>query len=342
MVTPLRQELREIAETATPPDQDALGGDLTAALAVLYNEKSPTRPLDIEERPGGLVYLRPDLPTVIVPDIHARVDLVLSVLSLSLLPWGVPGALIDALSDESAQLLFLGDYVHAEARAARRWLIAFEEFQDDYSRHSAIDQEMAESLAVVRLIALLKSRFPPLVHCLKGNHENIANEHRDGNIPFGKFAYEGAMVAEYMRRFYPSVFDLLYDFEKALPLVAVGPGFTAGHAEPARFFGKEEIINHRRDPEVVAGLTWTANDAAASGSVAEMLTALLPERAAHTALYFGGHRPIKGLYNLRAEGRYVQLHNPDRFVAAVIPTERSFELDGDIIEVPQSRAVVDG
>ncbi len=338
----LRRGLYEIAGAGGLPDSAALRSDLEAGLDVLRSEGPPRRPLDAANRPGGLVYLREDLPTVIVPDVHARVDLVLSVLELDLGPWGLDEELLSALQGKRAQLLFLGDYVHAEARAATRWLEAFEEFQDSYQEHASMDAEMTESLTVLRLMARLRHALPEVVHCLKGNHENIANEYRDGNIPFGKFAYEGAMVADYMRRFYPSVFDTVYEFEKALPLVAVGAGFLAGHSEPARPFTKEEIINYRSDGEVVAGLTWTANDAAAPGSVEGMLDTLLQPATRNRSLYFGGHRPISGLYNLRAEGRYVQLHNPERYLAAVVPADRPFELENDVVEIPSTEVAAHG
>lgn len=338
----IRRGLYEIAGDGGLPDSAALQSDLEAGLEILRSEGPPRRPQDDGGRPGGLIYLRPDVPTVIVPDVHARVGLVLSVLDLSLAPWGLGGTLLPALYAKEAQLLFLGDYVHAESRAAGRWLRAFEEFQDSYAEHEAMDAEMAESLTVLRLVGRLRNALPEMVHCLKGNHENVANEHRDGNIPFGKFAYEGAMVADYMRRFFPSAFETVYEFEKALPLLAVGARFLAGHAEPARVYAKEEIINHRFDGEVVAGLTWTANDAAAPGSVEGMLSTLLPPAAGDRSLYFGGHRPINDLYNLRAEGRYVQLHNPERFVAAVVPADRPFDLDHDVVEVPKTEAVAYG
>ncbi len=338
----LRSRLYEIAGATGLPDSAALRNDLEAGLDVLRSEGPPRRPLDAGNRPGGLIYLREDVPTVIVPDVHARVDLVLSVIDLDLGPWGLGEGLFSALHNRQAQLLFLGDYVHAEARAATRWLEAFEEFQSSFREHGAMDAEMTESLTVLRLMGRLREALPEVVHCLKGNHENIANEYRDGNIPFGKFAYEGAMVADYMRRFYPSAFDTVYEFEKALPLVAVGATFLAGHSEPARVFTKEEIINYRSDGEVVAGLTWTANDAAAPGSVEAMLDTLLQPSTRNRSLYFGGHRPIGGLYNLRAEGRYVQLHNPERFVAAVVPADRPFDLESDVVEIPRTEAAVNG
>ena len=94
---------------------------------------------------------------------------------------------------------------------------------------------MRESLGLMEMVMECKSAFPGRFHFLKGNHENIANEEGGGNHPFVKFALEGFMVADYMRlllrrrRSWPATTS----FEKELPLLAVGSGFLASHAEPA-------------------------------------------------------------------------------------------------------------
>ena len=48
------------------------------------------------------------------------------------------------------------------------------------------------------------------------------------------------------------------------------------------------------------------------------------------ALYFGGHRPVSGTYGLRASGRYVQIHNPEAYVVAVLESGRAPDPDRDI------------
>jgi hypothetical protein len=257
-------------------------------------------------------------------------------MNLSLEPWGVELRLMEALAEARAQIVFVGDYVHAEARAINRWAQAFEEYQGGFKHHKAMDQEMTESLGVVQMVASLKDSFPLMVHGLKGNHENIANEQGEGNFPFRKFVMEGSMVAEYMDRFYGGPpFEAVYRFEKNLPLLTVGNRFLVSHAEPARAFTAEEIINCRGDEEVVGGLTWTGNDDAVRGSVQEMLNTFLGPQIAMSGYYFGGHRPIEARYNLRAEGAYVQLHNPDRYIAAILPSSGEIDLERDVEELPQ-------
>jgi hypothetical protein len=256
-------------------------------------------------------------------------DLVLRVLSHRLESAGREEQLLTLLHTGEAQLVCVGDYVHAEHRAHGRWLRAFEEFSGGYVEHAAMDEEMRESLGTVEVLLELKRALPDGVHLLKGNHENIKNEEGDGNLPFGKFAYEGAMVAAYMEQFYgDEVLDAFARVEHLFPLLAVGPHFLVSHAEPQAFYSRTDVIEYRQKPEVTFGLTWTPNDGAEAGSVERMLSHYL---GTTDALHFGGHRPVRGAYALRAGGRYVQLHNPDAQIIAVLAPDRDIDLARDII-----------
>ena len=326
-----------------PPTSAELERDMTAGVTALESEPEDRRPRDERGRPGGLVRLSPDLPCVVVPDVHARVGLLASLLAFTSPRHGLEAPLVEALAAREAQLVFVGDYVHAEARARDRWIAALGEYEEGYLDHGAMDQEMAESLSALRFVAVLKAFLPDVVHCLKGNHENIANEEAGGNLPFGKFVSEGAMVAEYMERFYsPQANGAVYRFEKSLPLLAVGGRHIVGHAEPARFFPEHEVVDYRRRPDVVLGLTWTANDAAEPGSVDQMLAAYLPQAPAWERVYLGGHRPVSGWYHLRAGGSYVQIHNPSAQIAAVVMPEGVFDPDVDVVEVAEDWSALDG
>lgn len=313
---------------------------LRTAATLLSDEPETYRPRASDGVSGGLVHLDPDRITVVVPDIHARMDLVLRVLSYRTETAGRDEQLLTLLHTGEAQLVCVGDYVHAESRAYRRWLAAYNEFTDGYREHEAMDEEMRESLGTVEMLLELKRAAPEGVHLLKGNHENIANEEGFGNMPFGKFAYEGAMVADYMERFYGGeVLETFARVEHLFPLLAVGPHFLVTHAEPQRFYGPTEVIEYRQNPEVVFGLTWTPNDGAEDGSVGEMLGQYLGTR---DAFHFGGHRPIRGTYALRAGGRYVQLHNPEAHIVAVIAPDRAIDLDRDVINLDAEGKRSDG
>ncbi|TVR91308.1 MAG: calcineurin [Spirochaetaceae bacterium] len=335
--------LRHISERRRPPSAQETAAELAAVCRVLDAEHPHLRPPDSGGLPGGVVNLRPELPLVALPDIHGRQEFILAALSASYPDHGIQEPLLYALDAGRAQLLFVGDYVHAEARARERWMRAFKEFSGGFKKHAAMDQEMNENLGVLQTFALLKQAYPDIVHGLKGNHENISNEEGEGNHAFGKFVLEGAMVVEYMERFYPGApFEAVYRLEKSLPLLAVGSSFLMSHAEPARFFGREEVIEYRSSPEVVEGLTWTDNDQAEPGSVYAMLEHFLRYSEPHEAMYLGGHRPVESLYALRAEGRYVQFHNPARYVVALPPVNRLFDPERDVLELQMNRTLFDG
>lgn len=332
--TTISDRVSIIATRAEPPPAVELIRDIGAALQVLRRELREIRPHDEEGRPGGIVRLDPALPVVVMPDIHGRVNLLERVLSAEFPQYGIDAPVLRALQEGRVSLLMVGDYVHGEGRVRQRWASAYEEFLGRYRYHRAMDEEMNESLGSLQIVAMLKARFPEHVHCLKGNHENISNEEGHGNHSFYKFADEGAMVAAYIDRFYPGeALREIYQFEKELPLLAVGSRFLVSHAEPLRSYTAEEIIRYRDNPPVVEGLTWTDNGMAESGAVAGMLRSFLPDHEGNETVYLGGHRPVADRYALRCDGRFVQFHNPDRNLVAVLALDRRFDPEHDILEI---------
>ena len=326
----LKDRLIKIYLRKTPPKTAPYLKLLDDINSILLGEDKTIRPYNDMNIPGGIIYLKRDIPTIIVPDIHARIDFFINIMFHK-----INGlAIIDRLANNSIQVVCVGDAFHAESRAYDRWQAAFEEFQDDYESHENIDNEMRESLGAMEMVIEVKKAFKNNFHFLKGNHENIANENGDGNFPFRKFAYEGPMVLSYIEKFYGEEFlSAFYIYEKNLPLFVIGRNFLISHAEPEHFFEKKEIINYRDNPEVVQGLTWTDNNQAKKNSVAKMLDAYLDEGAASGNYYFGGHRPVKNLYDSRAAGHYIQIHNPGKFIIGHIKETGPINLDRDIIEL---------
>ena len=314
-----------------PPSREDLAPLVAAALEVLANEDPLLRPRNSSGLPGGLLDL-PDLPTVILPDLHTRAGFLAAALAWrpplgvrpqaagARRPFGVrprPAArgsprLVELLASGEALLLCLGDVFHSEGRdAPQRWARAEREYGYGWSLPSpAMDEEMGRALACVELILRAKAAFPRNFHYLKGNHDNVVNEEGNGDHPFYKFAEEGAMAASWFAARYGRDLQTSYRrFELSLSLAARGARFVASHAEPAFALGPEDIIEARNRPEVSEALTWTGNGEARPGSVAAGLDLLLGPRASG-ARWFGGHRPVPGAYSLRADGLYVQFHNP--------------------------------
>jgi hypothetical protein len=329
----VEERLCGILKRKTTPEEDSYLHKLNRVNFVLINEEYVVRPYDSAGLPGGIIELEKAIPTIIVPDLHARMDFFLSTMRYE------PeegSSVISLLSRGEIQVVCVGDGFHAEGRAAKRWQLAYNEYKGKFRKRKNMNEEMRESLGVMEMVMEVKSAFPGYFHFLKGNHENIANEQGGGNHPFRKYSYEGPMVTQYMQQFYSEeFFETYYEFEKNLPLFAIGRNFVISHAEPARFFDRDDIVEYRERPDVVEGLTWTANNEAEDGSVDEMLQHYLNVDENEKVYHFGGHRPVRGLYHLRADGRYVQIHNPERFIIAMIRPEGEIDLERDILVVEE-------
>ncbi len=323
------ETIRAIASRDALPDKGAYTRLLERTITALEHEKADARPPDSTGLSGGLVRLDKRLPTLVLPDLHGRTDFFRGVLES---PFAAGETVAAAIGSGSLQMLCLGDGFHSERRGKKRWIRAFEEYTHGFRKREAMDEEMTESLSLMEMVMECKCAFRDRFHFLKGNHENILNEEGNGNHAFRKFSYEGEMVREYVTAFYGQDFLELYAlFEKRLPLFVVGGTFLASHSEPYRFYAEEELVEARIRSEVTLGLTWTGNDEASDGSVGAMLDAYLP--GVPGAVYLGGHRPVPETYLLRAGNRYVQIHNPEREIVALVPADRPFDPDADIKEL---------
>jgi len=319
--------MQSILELRRYPDGEILLPALAEVRRVMDSEDPGIRPRDREDRPGGLVLLAP-LPTVIVPDLHARTGFL-----ETLARWVPPGLsrpVLELLAEGQIQVVCVGDGFHSESRAFRRWIRAYKEYTRGYLFHKAMDEEMRESLQLMLLVMDWKTHYPGFFHFLKGNHENVANENSQDNRGFRKFVDEGAMVTRWFLRFLGrEVLDRWYEFEKFLPIMAVGNGFCAVHAEPRVYHPREEVINCYSDREVIYDFTWTDNGESREGSVAAYLREYFPDIP--QARMFGGHRPVSEPFFLRAGGQYVQIHNPNRYAVAYLREPGDFEKGQGII-----------
>lgn len=323
----LLHELKAIADRRKIPEETSYLDLVRQTIDLLRNEPAGLRPLDSAGVSGGLLLFTDGIPTVIVPDIHGRTDFFLSVLEYHIFP---DKKLIEAFAEGTARLLCLGDAFHSEDRGRDRWERAYNSFLKGNPVSRPMVQEMAENFALMEMIMLCKRAFPKYVHFLKGNHENILNEEGNGNHSFRKYAEEGQMVQEFVLHQYGKGFLKTYALlEKSFPVCAIGERFIASHAEPARFYSKDELINSWKYPDVILGLSWTGNGESAKGSVGKMLDEYLP--SVPDAFYFGGHRPVPaGTYALRAGNRYIQINNPELQIIAVVPSDRKFDPETDI------------
>ena len=327
----IKDRLIQIYKKKVPPGETGYSLLLDAVNKLLVKEDKQIRPANKDNVSGGIIRLKKQIPTIVVPDLHARMDFFLNVLFYKE-DDGLTN--LQKIADDKLQIVCVGDGFHAESRAIKRWQNAYEEYLVEYNKHKFIDEEMKESLGVMEMCIEIKLNFPNNFHFLKGNHENVTNERGCGNYPFRKFVYEGPMVLSYMQKFYSEDFLLKYSqFEKNLPLFAVGKNFLVSHAEPKKFFEEKEILEYKSNPDVIEGFTWTSDGSAEKESVSKMLKFYLDEKDSGTHYYFGGHRPVNGKYKKLADGKYIQIHNPQKFIIAKIMSDKNIDLDNDVIEL---------
>ncbi|MDD3980606.1 MAG: hypothetical protein PHT55_00190 [Spirochaetales bacterium] len=317
------RRLGSLSTVTEVPDPKAFFTLTEAAIKALEAESGVIRPRAAGGGPGGLIQI--DSPWIlIVPDLHARAWLLLALLG-SRLPQFPESSVLELILRHSLSLLCLGDIPHSEgAGAAKRWSKAATARLKDLGPAGVfnpfMEEEMALSLAALRLVMELSILLGEGFHCLKGNHDNLSNSADNGDLPFYKYAQEGSMGAEWLElRYGRPGLELLRRYELLLPLAARGRSFCASHAEPAFAVDYNDILEYRQNPGLVRALIWTGNGEALPRAVEQSLEALLPSNPSQGSLrWIAGHRPVVGSYALRASGRLVQVHNPGRNQAVLL------------------------
>ncbi len=193
------QRIREIYGGPLQPLPQAEAMDLIEQVNKLM-ENEVCRERDSRGLPGGLLEL-PKKPTpIIVADLHAQVDNLLTILSHN--------GFLRGLEKGEACLVILGDAVHSE-------------------RDEKLG-DMDDSMLMMDLIFRLKLRFPEHLFFVRGNHESFSEDVSKGGTPQGllwKRALKKARTRDY-RRAMQRYYDLL-------PFAVKSPHFCATHAAPA-------------------------------------------------------------------------------------------------------------
>ena len=333
-------EVQKILKLAGLPSHDDVFDLCNVASTILENEKDDYRPLSDNFAAGSLLDFRSkNLTVIVVPDIHARPDFLLNIINYVLPEGFIPKVkknytVFQALSKGYIRVICVGDALHTELNTKERWLAAMEEFNKEIYTGPAISAEMLEGMKTICALMKLKELFPKHFHFLKGNHENITNRSSHGDFAFRKFANEGYMVREFIHEFYgDDILYLLSCVENAMPLMAVTGNCVISHAEPKTGFTLHQIINAREYADVVAGLTWTANDDAEKGSVEQVIANICGPVMVPRFVYLAGHRPVKDNYALRQNNQFIQIHNPAKENICLVYKNRKFNPETDIINV---------
>lgn len=327
------------------PEYEILFGLLNKTGEILDGEFTFYRDCSDDEMPGSLLdFQGEEIPTIVVPDLHARPLFLLNILNYKLptdficSEENLPLTVFEAMEKKLIRVICVGDALHTEKSTRFRWEQAYEAFQNGNFVSKPMIQEMTEGLALLCGLMKLKEIFPENFHFIKGNHENIMNATGGGDYGFVKYVDEGQMVMEFIKSYYGE--DILYLMsyvEHALPLIAVTSNIVVSHAEPKQGFSRDQLVNAHFNAETILALTWTDNNVAEEGSVMQIIENLAQtENPFEKYRYIGGHRPVREKYALRQNGLFVQIHNPlDQNIALVYKNKR-FAPETDIVSVNDS------
>lgn len=202
-----------------PPEQ-ALS-DLNKVNDIL--EREPSRPKDCRGKPGGVVSLPKKMIPIIIGDLHAQVDNLLTLLTQN--------QFLEAMSEGRATMVILGDAVHSEMDGCM--------------------EEMETSLLIMDLILRLKLWFPQQVFYVRGNHDSFSEEIGKDGVP------QGLLWAKALRDIrgedYKRAMDRFYEL---LPFVVLSKNYAACHAAPPKGkVGMDMLVNIHKYPGLIREVT---------------------------------------------------------------------------------------
>lgn len=274
----------------------------------------------IFKKEGGLVQLPGDVPTLILPDLHAQRDYLTTALSQK-----IEGKrAFELLQKGKLNVLCLGDVMHSEQRQQRRWLQAEQDYLE--GRQSlALEAEITESLGLMVMLFELKASYPGHFFLVRGNHEDMDPEH-----PYAKFTRVGEsnLVKAWVHRNWGEKFlGQWANLERNLPLMASGATFVGSHAPPEREVTAEEV--RKRTAAAFRALCWSDNTLWKPGSPEETAFLANCRRFEISAArpWVAGHRKVtEGLFRSQLGGKIIQINPIEGWVMILAPAKgRPFE-----------------
>lgn len=292
--------------------------------------------VDVLSEQGTLPRL-PDLPTIIIPDLHARRTMLLDILSAQVGEHSSTGGQVfELLQRGRINVVCVGDIVHSEERS--NWVINL----DGEWTAELLDREMVRSLGAGAMVMYLKLQFPEHFHCLRGNHDDITGEMGqfrkfvgirrdeqdkvvlvDGHLVLTADKGESEIVRDWVlaREGWGQAFvDAWAQFERSLPLLARGSYFVVSHTLPLIPLSEAALHDPNRPREITLELTTSrgVNSAAIAGTLDNLGIKSIVNR------WFYGHTPVpdeknSGKYEEGLDGLLIRLNNPKNYVFAYVP-----------------------
>jgi Calcineurin-like phosphoesterase len=311
--------------------------------------------VEVLSRQGSLPHLH-DLPTIIIPDLHARRTMLTDILRAQIV--GGPsasGQVFELLQQGRINVVCVGDIVHSEERS--NWVINLD---GDWTSE-LLDKEMVRSLGAGAMVMYLKLQFPEHFHCLRGNHDDVTGEmgkYRkfvgirrdeydevvlvDGRPVLTADKGEPEIVRDWLlaRKEWGQAFiDAWAQFERALPIFAQGSYYAISHTLPLIPLSEAALRDSNRPKEITFELT--SRRGINGSAIAETLNNLgIKSIVQH---WFYGHSMVPqdkngGKYEEDLDGLLIRLNNPTKYVFAYVPAsgdERHFDPRRDVyIKLP--------
>ncbi len=300
-------------------------------------EASLNKALEVLKNQGGIVELKENIPTIVIPDIHARREMLFNILDKNLVSKDSKEKkkIFDLLKEGRINIVCLGDGMHSEVAENWAW-----SDNNDPQKQVKLKAEMIKSLGTMKMIMDLKSTFPENFHYIRGNHDNILGH--EGDMPgFAKYNSESINIKQWVETSYGRDFLNKYaSMEKNLPLLAkLNKSVVFSHTAPSDIFSGVQI--NERNPAVSGanynentggGLTWTDNTRGQTSS--EKIEGTLHNIGADGAKWIIGHRPTGNeKYREQFNGKLIQINDPNKGLFAIIQANKTFDPKNDIKEV---------
>ncbi|MFH1713322.1 MAG: hypothetical protein ABH896_04000, partial [Candidatus Jacksonbacteria bacterium] len=344
-IAQLERYILEMVDKTELESKEDMEKSVEKVTDILKTESADIRPRDDKDRPGGLVELKKDIPTIIIPDLHARRDY----LAKALMERDKDGRTnLDKMVKGELQIVCLGDGMHWEGKGAdKKWDIILTEYlTNKFAQHLStphMDEEMIQDFGVMHMVLRIKEQCPEFFHYLKGNHDNITNRDEGGDQPFKKFddiVGEGELVKQYVRNKYgPDFLSNYAEFEQNLPVIAVGNNFIASHTQPDLDYSKEQIVNYRDNPNVTKGLTWTRSRDLTKSPYQDVL------KQTGKQFYIQGHEHT---YSLRkgsvigaSDADLLIIDDADKMLRVLLPSDGKIDFTKNVQDISAAELVVD-
>lgn len=278
-----------------------------------YYLQAAARVRPIFQKQGGLVQIPGDVPTLILPDLHAQKTYLTAALSQR-----IEGkTAFELLRAGKLNVLCLGDAMHSEQRNQMRWMQAEQDYLGGH-QSLALEAEIAESLGLMVMLFELKASYPGHFYFVRGNHEDM-----DPERPYSKFTRVGEsnLVKNWVNRNWGDKFLQQWAAtERAMPLMASGASFVGSHAPPERDLTAEEV--QKRAPAAFRALCWSDNTRWQAGGAEEksFLSNCARFQVSPTRPWVAGHRKVsEGLFRSQLGGKIIQINPIEGWVMILAP-----------------------